>query len=226
MAKNIILLAKQDRFSRLAQEIAEAAFGSSVRTYTGKVGDPEPLPLSTESPDYLISFLSPWIVRSQTLEKCGVAINFHPGSTDYPGIGCYNFALYDEATEFGAVCHHMLAKVDTGRIILERRFKVSPDDTVETLKLATMETMIAMYREIVALIADGKPLPESSSHWTRKAYTKREMEALKRIHHSMPEAEIRRRVRATVYPGYPGPVMEMEDGSMHVFPVPQRPPIA
>ena len=161
MSSRVILLAKQERFSREAQAIAEAAFGPDLATYTGAVGDPEPDALQTDSPEYLISFLSPWIVRKHSLDRAGAAINFHPGSTDYPGIGCYNFALYEGASEFGAVCHHMLAKVDTGDLIMERRFPVLPDDTVETLKLRTMETMVDMFREIVALIAAGRPLPRA-----------------------------------------------------------------
>lgn len=226
MSPRIILLAKRERFSREAQAIAEAAFGDDLATFTGAVGDPEPEALRTATPDYLISFLSPWIVRKHSLDRAGAAINFHPGSTDYPGIGCYNFALYEGATEFGAVCHHMLAKVDTGDLVMERRFPVLPEDSVETLKLRTMETMVDMFREVVELIAAGQPLPRADVHWTRRPFTRREMEALKQIEHDMPQEEIDRRVRATVYPGYPGPVMRMADGSTYVFPVPDRPPIA
>jgi methionyl-tRNA formyltransferase len=226
MSPRVILLAKQERFSREASAIAEAAFGADVATYTGAVGDPEPEALRTGSPEYLISFLSPWIVRKPSLDRAGTAINFHPGSTDYPGIGCYNFALYEGATEFGAVCHHMLAKVDTGELVMERRFPVLPEDSVETLKLRTMETMIDMFREIVALIAAGQPLPRADAHWTRRPFTRREMEALKVIEHDMPQDEIDRRVRATVYPGYPGPVMRLPGGGTYAFPVPDRPPIA
>jgi methionyl-tRNA formyltransferase len=226
MSPRVILLAKQERFSRRAQAIAEAAFGTEVATYTGRVGDPEPEGLQVGGPEYLISFLSPWIVRKPALDRAGVAINFHPGPTDYPGIGCYNFALYEGAAEFGAVCHHMLPKVDTGGIVLERRFPVLPDDSVESLKLRTMETMVGMFRDIVALIAAGQPLPLADVHWTRQPFTRREMEALKVIEHDMPQEEIDRRVRATVYPGYPGPTMRLPDGGTYAFPVPDRPPIA
>ena len=226
MSPRIILVAKGERFSREAQAIAERAFGADLATYTGAVGDPEPEALQTHRPEYLISFLSPWIFSKQILDRAGTAINFHPGSTDYPGIGCYNFALYEGAAEFGAVCHHMLAKVDTGDLIMERRFPVAPDESVETLKLRTMETMVGMFREIVASIAAGRPLPRADVHWTRRPFTRREMEALKVIRHDMPKDEIDRRVRATVYPGHPGPVMQLADGGTYAFPVPDRPPIA
>lgn len=221
----ILLLTKQDRFSRLAHEIARGELGE-ILVCEGQIGDPEPPMLSSHTPDVLISFLSPWIVRKATLDRCGVAINFHPGSADYPGTGCYNFALYEEAAEFGTVCHHMLPNVDTGAIIMERRFSVPPDATVESLKLLTMETMIDMFRDIVSGIAAGEPLPASGIQWSRRPFTRREMEALKVCCHSMPDAEVARRVRASVYPGYPGPVLHRADGTQYRFPVPPPPALA
>ncbi|HEV2867256.1 MAG TPA: formyltransferase family protein [Allosphingosinicella sp.] len=222
----VLLLSKQDRFSAEAAEIAREALGSRLTVFTGQVGDPYPDLSFPTGRDTLISFLSPWIVRQEDLDRAGTAINFHPASVDYPGIGCYNFALYDEAAEFGAVCHHMLAKVDTGRIVDERRFPLHPDDSVETLKLRTMETMVAMFRDLVPIIARGEPLPEAPVHWTRGPYTRKQLHALKVITPDMDEAEVARRVRAVTYPGYPGAVLHRPDGTTYEFPVPDRPPIA
>lgn len=220
----VVLLSKTDRFSREAQRFARSLWpGTEIAE--GKVGDPRPESLSRPG-DVLISFLSPWIIAKEELDGFDVAINFHPASTDYPGTGCYNFALYDEATEYGATCHHMLPKVDTGRVILERRFPVAAVDTVETLKLATMETLLGMFREIAGIVAHGEPLPQAATHWTRRPYLWREMEALKVLTDDMPDREVVRRVRATVYPGYPGPVMHHSDGSVSAISVPDRPPLA
>ena len=220
----VVLLSKMDRFSRKAQEIARHIW-PDLEVAEGKVGDPNPDCLSHPG-DVLISFLSPWIIKADELNRFATAINFHPASTDYPGSGCYNFALYEEAAEYGATCHHMLPKVDTGAIILERRFPVATDETVETLKLKTMETMLSMFGEVVQLIRSNEPLPRAAVHWTRKPYTFREMEALKVIDHTMSKTEVARRLRATVYPGFPGPFIRRPDGSVCPFPMPQRPPLA
>ncbi len=220
----VVLLSKTDRFSRAAQQFA-AELWPDVEIAEGKVGDPRPDALSRPG-DVLISFLSPWIVKADDLARFDTAINFHPASTDYPGSGCYNFALYDGAAEYGATCHHMLAKVDTGKVILERRFPVLAQDTVETLKLRTMETMLGMFREIALTLQRGDPLPEAGVHWTRPPYTFRQMEALKVIEPHMPEEEIARRLRATIYPGFPGPVMRHPGGTEVPYPVPQRDALA
>jgi hypothetical protein len=222
--RSVILLCKRERFSAMATEIAKTLLGARLRTFSGTVGDPLPAPVERGAA-ILISFLSPWIVPARILDRCGLAINFHPGSVDYPGTGCYNFALYEDAGEFGATCHHMLPKVDTGPVIEERRLPIFPADTVETLKLRTMVTMLAMFQDIATSIAQGSDLPVAKSHWTRRAFTRREMNALKRLTDDMPRHEVERRIRATIYPGYDGPYYD-RDGRCEMVPVPERAAIA
>ncbi|HEX8583740.1 MAG TPA: hypothetical protein VF680_04955 [Allosphingosinicella sp.] len=225
MAADIILLAKTEAFSQQARTIAEALFGDRLQSFLGTVGDPLPEEVANGRPAFLLSFLSPWIVPGAVLDNAGVSINFHPASVDYPGIGCYNFALYDESPEFGAVCHHMLAKVDTGVVIEERRFPLFPSDSVETLKLRTMVTMVSMFHDVCTLIAAGSELPVSERQWTRAAFTRRQMNALKKIEPDMAADEIARRIRAGTYPGYPGPSVTIA-GHEFFYPVPDRPPLA
>lgn len=225
MTADIVLLAKTETFSRQARLVAQVLFGERLQSFLGTVGDPLPDELESARPAVLLSFLSPWIVPQRLLDRSKLAINFHPASVDYPGIGCYNFALYDQADEFGALCHHMAAKVDTGTVIEERRFALLPSDTVESLKLRTMVTMLAMFHDICTLIATGEPLPVSERQWTRRPYTRREMNALKAIEPGMPADEIERRIRAGTYPGYPGPSVTIA-GHTFYYPVPDRDPIA
>jgi hypothetical protein len=110
----VILLSKQAAYCSDAWKIARDTFGPSLEICSGATGDPIPDLLAGKSPEWLISFLSPWIVGPEALARARAAINFHPGSSDYPGSGCYNFALYEGARDYGPVCHHMLERVDTG----------------------------------------------------------------------------------------------------------------
>lgn len=225
MAADIILLAKTEAFSQQARTIAEVLFGDRLAAFHGRVGDPLPQEVVDGRPAFLISFLSPWIVPAAVLDNAGVSINFHPAPVEYPGIGCYNFALYDGAKHFGAVCHHMLPKVDSGVVIEERLFPVFETETVETLKLRTMITMVAMFHDICSYIAVGQELPVAPRQWTRQAFTLRQMNALKIITPDMPPEEIARRIRAGVYPGYSGPSITV-GGHTFYYPVPNRPPLA
>ncbi len=222
----ILLLTKKDRWSAHAASLTQAMLPSPVLWHQGQPSDPAPESFNLPSLKLVISFLSPWIVPASVLEKAELAINFHPGSCDYPGTGCYNFALYEGAEKFGAVCHHMLPRVDTGAVIAETLFPVFPHDTVETLKLRTMVTMLEMLHVQLARYASGEPFAHHHRQWTRPAFTRRQLNALCEITENMPPQEKQRRIRATTYPGYPGPYLLKENGEKIPYHVPPGPPLA
>ncbi len=169
----------------------------------GRWGDPLPAELQAWAGDYIVSYLSRWVVPETLLKQARkAAINFHPASPEYPGIGCNNFALYEDAKEYGVTCHHMAPRVDTGRIIAVRRFPVYPEDDVDALLKRTYENQIALFYEIAQPMSDGKDLPISQEIWTRPPFTRTQFNALFRITPDMPKDEIARRVRAVSYGPY------------------------
>lgn len=173
---------------------------SDVTAFLGKWGDRLPQEARQWEGDYIISYLSRWVVPDALL-KCArrAAFNFHPGSPDYPGIGCNNFALYDEAAEYGVTCHHMQPKVDTGRIIAVKRFPVFQEDNVHSLLTRTHDVQLALFYEMVGLLAAGRKLPASDEKWTRPPYSRKEFNELGRITPDMSDEEVARRVRATSF---------------------------
>lgn len=192
-----------------ALEFCQQAF-SPVEYCLGKWGDPLPAAIQHWEGDYLVSYLSRWVVPEALLQRARkAAINFHPASPDYPGIGCNNFALYENAKEYGVTCHHMATKVDTGRIIAVRRFPILPDDDVAALLKRTYEHQIALFFEIARLMADGRDLPVSDERWTRPPFTRKQFNELFRITPDMPKEEIARRVRAISYGPY-RPYVELD----------------
>lgn len=151
--------------------------------------------------DILVSFLSPWIVPAAALERSRLALNFHPGTPDYPGTGCVNFALYEGATTYGATCHVMEPTVDTGAIVGVEYFTVYSTDTVESLLQRTHQaTLMLFYRIMETLMAGGPLVPVAE--WTRQPTTRAELNALSQITPDMDAAEVQRRVRATTYKHY------------------------
>lgn len=221
MSTPILLLTKRDHWSQHAGALAQALFPDTLLWEQGTVGDA--LPASTHAPKFaaILSFLSPWIVPAALLEKAPLALNFHPGSCDYPGTGCYNFALYEEAAQFGSVCHHMLPKVDSGVVVDETLFPVFAHDTVETLKLRTMIAMLEQFHRVLSLVAAGSALPVHTRSWQRAPFTRNGLNALCEITPQMDAAEQQRRIRATTYPGYPGPYL-LKNGVKEFYPVPDR----
>ncbi len=182
----------------------------SVTHCLGKWGDPLPPDIRGWQGDYILSYLSRWVVPADLLGGASkAAINFHPASPEYPGIGCNNFALYEDAKEYGVTCHHMAARVDTGTIIRVRRFPVFPQDDVESLLKRTYEHQMALFLEIAAIMAGGRDLPVSEERWTRPPFTRTQFNELFKITPEMGREEIARRVRAISYRHWQ-PYIELE----------------
>ncbi len=192
-----------------ALEFCEQKFAQVIHCL-GQWGDPLPDAARSWVGDYIVSYLSRWVVPPGLLKAAkSAAINFHPASPDYPGIGCNNFALYENAREYGVTCHHMAPRVDTGRIIAVRRFPIHADDDVEALLKRTYEHQIALFLEMAALMAEGRELPVSQETWTRPAFTRKQFNDLFRITPDMKRDEIARRIRAVSYGPY-RPYLEIQ----------------
>jgi methionyl-tRNA formyltransferase len=199
----ILFLGKaDDEYCSRAVEFCRRQF-SQPTVCLGRWGDELPAEARNWEGDYIVSYLSRWVVPGALLKRTRTAaINFHPASPEYPGIGCNNFALYEGAKEFGVTCHHMAARVDTGEIIAVRRFPIHPKDNVATLLERTYENQIALFLEIGELMAEGRKLPVSQERWTRPPFTRQQFNELFKIRPEMSSEEIARRVRAVSYQEY------------------------
>lgn len=173
-------------------------------------GDPRPAVFDTWQGDYIVSYLSPYIVPGHLLARAKQAsINFHPGPPEYPGSGCTNFALYHEVEEYGVTCHHMLEKVDTGAIVGVRRFPVLPIDTVYAVTQRCYAALLDLFYEVMDRLAVGQPLPEQPDKWTRKPFKRSELDLLCEITLEMPADEVKRRIRAVTFPNAPGAYVDL-----------------
>jgi len=170
---------------------------AKVGAYVGKWGDPFPDEAKSSEWNYIISYLSRWIVPPEVLKRARLAINFHPGPPEYPGYGCNNFAIFEGAMDYGVTCHHMVPRVDAGAIIAVNRFPVLATDDGGTLLLRAYAYQLVLFYEIAGLIVQEKELPLSESTWTRKPFTRRQFNELGQITADMSEEETARRKRAT-----------------------------
>lgn len=207
---SVLFLGKErDEHVAAALEFCQSNF-TDVTAHLGKWGDPLPEAVGGWDGDYIISYLSRWVVPEHLLNRATfAAINFHPASPEYPGIGCNNFALYEEAREYGVTCHHMTSHVDTGAIIAVERFPVFASDNVATLLSRTYAYQLVLFYEVVSSILEGKKLPESEERWARRPFTRREFNELGRITPDMTKEEIAKRIRATTF-GRWRPALELQ----------------
>ena len=222
----ILLVGREDRWGARAKAIAQEHGEGRIYTRLAK-HDERRLPdqIYCSSMKILISFMSKWIFPLNFLEKFSSAINIHPGSRDYPGFGCYNFAIYDGVTEYGSTCHYMDEKIDSGKIIEERRFDICVDETVERLKLKTMTVALAQLETLIRMLAITDSPPPNGLSWSREATTRKTFDQLRRISEDLQPEEIERRRRAFDYPRAPGVAWAKGDGFIEEFGE-DRPPIA
>lgn len=168
--------------------------------------------ITTSRPElkYLISYIGPWVIDKNLLDITNIAaINFHPGPPEYPGIGCTNFALYDGVKEFGITVHHMEPAVDSGEIIMVKRFPVADSDTVWTLSQKCYAYIFAAFCELLPLLKKESDLRGMSNEvWRRKPYTRKELDDLCKLSAYDTDEEVKRTVRATRFPGMPGAYIE------------------
>ncbi len=200
MTKSTILfLGKQDD-QHCLQALRFLAANASVESYLGQWGEPLPDAVRHWSGQYVVSYLSRWVIPEDVIARAEIAaINFHPASPSYPGIGCNNFALYENASEYGATCHFMASKVDTGAIIATKRFPIFPSDDVASLLSRTYAFQLVLFFEVAVRIVAGERLISSGETWKRAPFTRKEFNELSVIRPDMSANEVSRRIRATTF---------------------------
>ncbi len=214
--KTIAVFAKEKPGLNKALEYLNL-YKNNVLLYKGKPGDPFPEEALNSKPDISISFLSPWIIKEQVLDNTRQwAINFHPGPPEYPGTGCTNFAIYNEEKTFGITAHIMKKKVDTGEILMVKRFPILSNDSVYSLTQRCYDYIIITFYELLDYIMENDDVPHPNNKWKREAYKRVELNKLCEITNDMDPEEINKRIKATTYPGMPGAFIEL-NGKKFVY---------
>jgi methionyl-tRNA formyltransferase len=103
----------------------------------------------------------------------------------------------------------MAPQVDTGGIVAVRRFHLFEHDSVYSLTQRCYTHIFGLFYTVMWGVLAGRSLPRSDETWPRLPYRRAELDALCRVSPDMPREEMRRRIRATTFPGAPGPYLEM-----------------
>tara|TARA_Y100000590_G_scaffold469071_1_gene654733 strand:+ start:6982 stop:7641 length:660 start_codon:yes stop_codon:yes gene_type:complete len=181
-----------------------------IDIYDGSSIEEFPVKIANESYDMIIAYISGWIVPSSILQKTNRwNINFHPGPPNYPGTGCFNFAIYDSVKSYGATAHIMDSKVDSGEIIGVKYFDISKNETVLSLSNKTYIELFSLFKSIIDYIAKNNSLPNTNEKWSKAPFKRSELEKLCEIDLSMNKDEIYRRIKATYFDGKPGPFINI-----------------
>ena len=86
----------------------------------------------------------------------GRILNIHPSLLPkYPGTRAIRDALEAKEKETGVTIHIVDEGVDTGPIILQRKVRIDPEDTLETLEARVHQTEYELYPAAIRLFLSG-----------------------------------------------------------------------
>jgi len=161
--------------------------------------------------DYIFCFRSKLILPKYILNKARKrALNFHPGSPEYPGSGCLNFALYEKSEIYGVTAHLMSEKVDAGDIVDCHRFSILKNDTVESLLERTHTHLLLLFIKVTNGISThgDEYLDDSLKHsinekWSGIKRTIDDLNMLSLVNTSITKNELENLIRATYTELYP-----------------------
>jgi methionyl-tRNA formyltransferase len=145
----------------------------------------------------LIAFSSPTIVPRAILQNLGYgAYNFHPGPPQYPGWAPAHFALYEEATEFGATAHLMADRVDSGPIIDVLSFAIPAGVSVLALEGLAYAHLARLFWALAKELATSEqPLPAKPVQWSGRKNSRRAYAAICDIPLDITRDELELRMR-------------------------------
>ena len=159
--------------------------------------------------DYLFSFYSYYIIPKILLDQIKICINFHPSSPEHAGSGMLNWALYNKEKYYGATAHLIEEKIDSGKILKVKRFKILKNDDINSLKYRAKIYCTFLFYEIIQELLISKKsinnLLETSANenWSEEAKSIKEINAMSKINKDIEKNELKHRIRAFHTDDYP-----------------------
>ncbi|MBI3335392.1 MAG: formyl transferase [Candidatus Portnoybacteria bacterium] len=162
--------------------------------------------------DLVISFLFWKKIKKPLIDAPKIGcINFHPAPLpDFRGVGGYNAAIYENLPSWGVSAHFVNESFDTGDIIKVKRFTINPrQETAFSLEQKSQRFLINLFKEVINMICDAKPLPRTSQGKGRYI-RKQDFERMRNINPKDSLEDIERKIRAFWYPPYIGASVEIK----------------
>ena len=153
--------------------------------------------------DFIISYRSSIILKNKDISMARIAaINLHPGPPNYRGIGCLNYALYNNEKKFGFTIHLISKKIDYGKILFVKYFSINKKSTVATLLQKTHEQCLKFSKVFFRnILKDAKKIEFykdkfDNEKWSKVIKNKKELNKFYRIE-DFSLSEVKRKIRAT-----------------------------
>lgn len=108
--------------------------------------------------DYLFSIMNKIIIKNKILENKKIScLNFHDGYLpNYAGIYCSTWAILNNEKSHGVTWHHMTNKIDQGKILIRKKFKIKKNDTAKDVDNNSITLGFFIFKKIIFNILKKK----------------------------------------------------------------------
>lgn len=181
--------------------------------------------LENQRCDWLVNILSAVIIPERILRLFpGSALNLHTGPLpEYAGIHVHQWGIRNGEEKFGVTIHQMEPGIDTGSIVGERQFDITPSDTGLSLYNKAMKEGAGLFQEILDNIVLGNHLPCRPQNLANRTYYSKKDALDGRINWGWPASHIVNFVRAGNYYPFKSPTytatIELDSQSIQILAV-------
>lgn len=153
-------------------------------------------------PDLLLSVYYTQIFRPGLLESVrGPSLNFHPSLLPrHRGVAPLIWAIVEGDATTGVTVHHIDEGIDTGRIVLQHRIPIHPDDTGYVLHRKVAKLVRAAAAELLRGFLAGSGIPDGIEQSGVATYHSSRDPQVNRIDWAWPARRVRDVVRALAPP--------------------------
>jgi methionyl-tRNA formyltransferase len=152
--------------------------------------------------EFIFCFRSFYILKKKLIDQSKFgAINFHPGTPKYRGIGAVNFAIYQKSKSYGSTAHFINEKIDNGKIIDVCEFKINKSHNIEKILNKTYLLMFKQAIRVFKNILQNKNYylskKKTKFKWSKKLYTSSDLNKLYEINLSKCKLDLTKLLNAT-----------------------------
>tara|TARA_X000001036_G_scaffold409361_1_gene420386 strand:+ start:9499 stop:10296 length:798 start_codon:yes stop_codon:yes gene_type:complete len=155
--------------------------------------------------DYIVSFRNFYILKKNLIKQAKyAAINFHPSTPNYRGMGCINYALFNNEKNYGSTAHLIDEKIDHGKIINVSRFSIKKKYSLMSLLSKTHDNMLIQAIKIFTSLKDDpsnlhkmiKKSKAKKDKWSTKVFTREDMDNFYEVDNSISYKNLLRKIKA------------------------------
>lgn len=163
----LVILSDEDDLRGLTEILGTKLPGHPIDAIRTR-SDLDAVAAEANGPIRLLSFCSSVIVPGAILRTLGAtAYNIHPGSPAYPGSFPACWAVYEQASRFGATLHRMESRVDEGGIVDVRWCDVDPQgDSSRLARQASNAAFKLLMRWAPRLLEESEPAAAATLAWS------------------------------------------------------------